>query len=422
MARALEPEELQRPEWSDRFGGRQPRAPAGPMSPALGLQDRHGMRGVVRMLERSRQGAAALAADAGAIHAAADEGTRGAGAPLPHAEAIQRAFGRHDVGDVEAHVGGRAAIAADAMAANAFATGSHVAFAEQPDLHTAAHEAAHVVQQRNGSAQLTDGVGRRGDEMERNADAVADAVVRGESAEPLLERGARAGTAGGASAPAVQRQGWDFDPAHRAALTPPGDLHVPRLGSTPSWTEGLRVATVPSGAEAASAWMQYLQRLAFITSYLHTQVRAVPPPGIQNPAQFGEWTIEVGAEIPSIPAHPDEAHVGRIEAIQFSARARVEDGEITHFLEPFALVRGPASPEFGGGIALGFEIAETLALGLEFFALRDPDGQVGGRVALMMNATMPWGFHIVGGIEGSTEGGALILRLDIPIESSGGSE
>lgn len=39
-----------------------------------------------------------------------------------------------------------------ATGAEAFATGNHVAFASSPSLHTAAHEAAHVVQQREPSA------------------------------------------------------------------------------------------------------------------------------------------------------------------------------------------------------------------------------------------------------------------------------
>jgi hypothetical protein len=40
-----------------------------------------------------------------------------------------------------------------------YATGNHVAFKGAPNLHTAAHEAAHVVQQRGG-VQLKGGVGQ----------------------------------------------------------------------------------------------------------------------------------------------------------------------------------------------------------------------------------------------------------------------
>jgi hypothetical protein len=68
------------------------------------------------------------------------------------------------------------------MGAEAYATGSSVAFTGAPDLHTAAHEAAHVVQQRGG-VQLKGGVGEANDPYERHADAVADQVVQGKSAE-----------------------------------------------------------------------------------------------------------------------------------------------------------------------------------------------------------------------------------------------
>jgi hypothetical protein len=59
------------------------------------------------------------------------------------------------------------------MGAEAFTSGNHVAFAGTPSLHTAAHEAAHVVQQRAG-IHLKGGVGQVGDEYEKHADAVAD--------------------------------------------------------------------------------------------------------------------------------------------------------------------------------------------------------------------------------------------------------
>jgi hypothetical protein len=49
---------------------------------------------------------------------------------LPHRDAIQRSFGNHDVSTTRAHVGGGAAVAADAFGADAFATGNDVAFRE----------------------------------------------------------------------------------------------------------------------------------------------------------------------------------------------------------------------------------------------------------------------------------------------------
>ncbi|MEL6182949.1 MAG: DUF4157 domain-containing protein, partial [Myxococcota bacterium] len=122
------------------------------------------------------------------IRQAAQAGISGTGGPLPHIEAIQNSFGRHDVSGVRAHVGGAAAQASEAMGAEAYATGNDVAFKSAPSLHTAAHEAAHVVQQRSGKVQLKGGVGQVGDIYEQHADAVADLVVQGKSAAPLLDR------------------------------------------------------------------------------------------------------------------------------------------------------------------------------------------------------------------------------------------
>lgn len=127
------------------------------------------------------------------VQSRAADGVAGSGAPLPHRETIQAAFGRHDIGQLDAHVGGTAAEAAAAMGAQAYATGNSVAFAASPDLHTAAHEAAHVVQQRAGVLQLRHGVGQVGDAYEQHADAVADRVVRDESAETLLDQFAGGG-------------------------------------------------------------------------------------------------------------------------------------------------------------------------------------------------------------------------------------
>lgn len=119
---------------------------------------------------------------------------------LPFASAIQASFGRHDVSDVRAEIGGDAGAKAEALGARAFATSDLVAFRESPDLHTAAHEAAHVVQQRGGAVSAA--LDTPGDALEQHADAVADAVVRGASAEALLD----AATGGGSRTGAVQRK------------------------------------------------------------------------------------------------------------------------------------------------------------------------------------------------------------------------
>lgn len=104
---------------------------------------------------------------------------------LPHLDVIQRAFGSHDIRSVKAHVGGNATSAARALGAEAYAHGGRVVFSRRPSLHTAAHEAAHVVQQRNSlsAASLT---GAASAVHERRADEIATAVVRGQDVERLL--------------------------------------------------------------------------------------------------------------------------------------------------------------------------------------------------------------------------------------------
>ena len=184
-------------------------------------EDRSFNRYVDRSLEPTsiQRKAASSALDPGdPVHAAAEHGISGSSSPLPHADEIQRSFGRHDVAGIKAHTDGAAAAGAAAMGAQAFASGNHVAFAGTPDLHTVAHEAAHVIQQRRG-VQLKGGVGEVGDPYEQHADAVADAVVAGRSAEPLLDQHA-GGSGGSGNNAVVQRAPAKHTPA--AASHEPG--------------------------------------------------------------------------------------------------------------------------------------------------------------------------------------------------------
>jgi hypothetical protein len=183
------------------------------------LVDAHAARGLGPVQARGGD-----AGEPAAVHEAAERGTQGPPTALPHGDHIRRAFGRHDVSQVQAFVGGPATEATAAMGAQAYATGDKVAFGQPPDLHTAAHEAAHVVQQRAG-VQLKGGVGEAGDPYERHADAVADRVVAGQSAEDLLD----AGTSGGATR-AVQRDGGNDDKllAAQGSLKNT-DLEIPAL-------------------------------------------------------------------------------------------------------------------------------------------------------------------------------------------------
>ncbi|HEX4964907.1 MAG TPA: DUF4157 domain-containing protein [Thermoanaerobaculia bacterium] len=120
-------------------------------------------------------------------HQAAAEGARTPATGLPFADRVQQAFGRHDVSSIQAHVGAGASASAQAMGAAAYATGEHVVFGQSPSLRAAAHEAAHVVQQRSG-IQPPSGVGQVGDAWERHAEAVANRVVAGRPAEDLLNQ------------------------------------------------------------------------------------------------------------------------------------------------------------------------------------------------------------------------------------------
>jgi hypothetical protein len=185
-------------------------------------------------------------APAPAVHAAATQGVAGSSRPLPFGDSIQRLFGRHDIGNIQAHTDASAAAGSRAMGAEAFATGNHVAFASTPDLHTAAHEAAHVVQQRGG-VQLKGGIGEAGDPHEQHANQVADRVVSGASAEDLLDRyamGAGSGTS------AVQRQATEGTSTPSQAPTP-GTITTTPEHVTES--DGLQGGRTPPGASPESA-------------------------------------------------------------------------------------------------------------------------------------------------------------------------
>jgi Domain of unknown function (DUF4157)/Microbial transglutaminase len=149
-------------------------------------------------------------------HAIAADGLSGAGGSLPHADAISQSFGdKHadTVAGISAHTDGKAAAANSALGAQGFASGNSVAFAGgSPDLHTAAHEAAHVVQQKGG-VQLKGGVGQAGDAYEQNADQVADRVVQGKDASDLLEPFGGNAAGGAVQAKPVQFLGHELGKA-----------------------------------------------------------------------------------------------------------------------------------------------------------------------------------------------------------------
>ena len=120
------------------------------------------------------------------IHEIADRGLRGAGERYPFMEQIQASFGKHNIGDLTAHTGLAAREANAEAGSAAYHKARQVAFGDPPTLQVAAHEAAHAVQGVTG-AQLENGVGKAGYKWEENADAVANAVEQGKSAETLLD-------------------------------------------------------------------------------------------------------------------------------------------------------------------------------------------------------------------------------------------
>lgn len=172
--------------------------------------------------------AAGAAEDPAQVQAAAAEGVDGPGGALPHGDAIQKSFGKYDVSGVKAHTDDKAAAATGAIGAEAYASGNDVAFAGgAPSLHTAAHEAAHVVQQKKG-VQLAGGVGAVGDPYEMHADDVAAAVVAGQSAEGLLD----AGPGGGGPQGGVQQRAVQRAPTPPAASgTPNESVDRARMGA-----------------------------------------------------------------------------------------------------------------------------------------------------------------------------------------------
>ncbi|HUQ01927.1 MAG TPA: DUF4157 domain-containing protein [Kofleriaceae bacterium] len=206
-------------------------------------------------------GGATQVDDAFAMHTIAREGVAGPPQQLPHREAIQRSFGHHDVGGVRAHVGGPAADATATLGAPAYATGGDVAFGSSPDLRQAAHEAAHVVQQAKG-VHFDGGDGDASDPTERHADAVADTVARGGSAESLLDAGPGGGGGGGTTGVGTDLEQFalHFNQEFRA------QLHVFAEGDAatePAAERGDDIASSPdlSGASGPPVSAERLGRL-----------------------------------------------------------------------------------------------------------------------------------------------------------------
>jgi len=98
--------------------------------------------------------------------------------PFPRRAAIERSFGRAI--PATAHAGPAAEEACRPLDASAYEIGGRVASADRsPGLHTAAHEAAHVLQGTGGVSRKAAHAPPGADALEVHADRAADLAVRG---------------------------------------------------------------------------------------------------------------------------------------------------------------------------------------------------------------------------------------------------
>jgi hypothetical protein len=167
------------------------------LSPVQPEVAREGSTAPTAGAEESAGATAANTADPNSsLSSAVSHGLRGATLPLPELDRIQESFGAHDLSDVRVQVGGPASQSNQLLGARAYTSGNRIAFKQEPDLRLAAHEAAHVVQQRRG-VHLKGGIGEAGDPYEQQADSAAEAVVKGMPAEPVLDQQPGSDTANG---------------------------------------------------------------------------------------------------------------------------------------------------------------------------------------------------------------------------------
>jgi hypothetical protein len=151
-----------------------------------------------------------LLADGGSLSQTLETASSGFGEPgKPLPPLLQRAFGPYDLSSVQVHQGPKAQQAAQALQATAYTRGEHIVVGDSPSLHTLAHEAAHVVQQRNPQAGLGQGLSEPGQSSELHADAVASRVLQGGQVTDLLARVSPLGQSAplaGPSPPLVMRK------------------------------------------------------------------------------------------------------------------------------------------------------------------------------------------------------------------------
>jgi len=196
------PAEADARESAGRGAGERPSAAHLDTPSLMHLQRTIGNQGVVQMLADEAEGA--QQEQASPVH---DVVGKGGGAPLDESvrSTMESSFGQ-DFGDVRVHTDGQASQSAEAVGANAYTVGNDIVFrsghfdAGSPTgQRTIAHELSHVVQQRSGPVDGTEGPGGirlsdPSDRFEQAADATAEQVVS--HAGPAAAASAGAGSSG----------------------------------------------------------------------------------------------------------------------------------------------------------------------------------------------------------------------------------
>jgi hypothetical protein len=153
-------------------------------SPVERLASAIGNQNFTQVVARMADGEGILSG--GAIHphvtsAIAAMSSRGNPLPKQMARKLEKTHG--DLSDARIHTGPEAAALSRAVSARAFTVGNHMFFNDgefQPHSRSGqelvAHEAAHVVQQRGAPHTGSLQVSTPGDALEREADAVSNAV------------------------------------------------------------------------------------------------------------------------------------------------------------------------------------------------------------------------------------------------------
>jgi len=113
------------------------------------------------------------------VEAIAGAGLASPTVELPHVAALESAFGPEALQGIQVHRGPEATASLEQLNAGAVAQGDHILL-QQSDLHTVAHEVAHVVQARQGRA-ATDSPA-----LEAEANRAADQAVAGGDALTAL--------------------------------------------------------------------------------------------------------------------------------------------------------------------------------------------------------------------------------------------